>query len=702
MPSKSSKQQNFSKTFAHRMLPAESTILNSIGEQFWIIDRSGTYIWANQAFAAAHSVEPSSIIGKTPRDFYPDELAKLIEEEIESVFRSKQSSTQVRPCGINNGHTQWLEIITTPLSDSNGQITGVTGSARDASERRAENAKPENRHHRLQQTTEQSENNLQETLLEQPYRKGVSGTEASLRGPAQQLLDASELLETVVENIPDPLFVKKQDGRLVAINQAFCALLGHSRERITTLSPFELFNSDDLPFFWRGDHLVFSSDQPLRQEGEFRSCNGEKHYILAQRSSFINSDGSQLLIGILRDISERRNVEEALQYAKDIAESASQAKSEFLANMSHEIRTPLNGVIGMLELVLDSALSSEQNDYLQTAAASARHLMSIINDILDFSKIEAGKLDIQDSEFDLHDLLTHLHKLFRPRMVQKQLAFTLRIASDVPQYVIGDPNRLRQVLTNLIGNSFKFTDPGGCINLRVFQSKNADAETSLGFSVSDNGKGIPLDDHPRIFEAFTQGDSSHSRNFGGTGLGLAISSRLVELMGGSLELSSQPNAGSQFRFSIVCGISKQAATQKTVSNNYSDDSNLALEPLRILLVEDNRINEKVAVRILEKAGHQVLVARNGAEAAEMFPGIDVDLIFMDLQMPIMDGYTAVKKIRKYTKPSALPIIALTAHAMPGDKEKCIACGMNDYISKPFKKDDLLKAISTHSVVSKKN
>ena len=393
------------------------------------------------------------------------------------------------------------------------------------------------------------------------------------------------------------------------------------------------------------------------------------------------------------DLSDHVAAEQALRRAKEESDRANRSKSEFVANMSHEIRTPLHGMLGMIDLIDDARLTDEERDCLETAKSSGQALLTVINDVLDLSKIESGRMELMNSAFSLRDVVAKSTDILRPRALGKGIVFSVEVADSVPDLLFGDAGRLWQILVNLVGNAVKFTDRGGRVAVDLDSALSDDGRLTLHCAVKDSGIGIPPDKQQEIFKSFVQVDSSASRRYGGTGLGLTIASRLVELMDGRLWVESSIGKGSIFHFNVVLREPDDIA--EVASRRVASDAERFGGT--VLVAEDNMVNQKVVVRLLERKDCRVIVADNGKEALRLAGEVCPDLILMDCQMPEMDGFEATKELRRLENGSArrVPIVGLTAHAMEGDRERCLNAGMDEYIAKPFDRSSFYKIVSRY-------
>ena len=550
------------------------------------------------------------------------------------------------------------------------------------------------------------------TLEEQHFAASVASTvalaiEAADRRKVEQALRTSEgRLTTTVQSTNIGIWDWDLNTNDVYLSPEWKRQLGYEdHELANTFQEWESRIHPEDHDRSLGAIEAYLSGRTAGLENEHRLCHkdGSYRWILA-RGTMIKNEGelSSRMVGIHIDVTDRKTAEEVLRQAKETAEAASRAKSQFLANMSHEIRTPMNGVLGMAELLLRCALGDKERHLTESIHRSGSVLLTIINDILDFSKIEAGKLQLEAIPFDVCRTIREAVDLAMPEVQKKQLKLSWHSASDIPAYLLGDPMRLRQIIVNLVGNAVKFTEQG-IIEVAVSVEGQRGELCGLSVAVRDTGIGISPEAQAHIFAAFSQADGSTTRKYGGTGLGLAIAKQLVTLMGGDIELQSTLGEGSTFRFSAYfkqCDPDKRSLPPSAEESG-SDAETFAhptrgSEQLRILLVEDNPVNREVACGMLETFSLRIDTAENGREAVAAVERAEYSLIFMDCQMPEMDGFTATRLIREReastVQPSHInvnrsvshvPIVALTAHAMQGDRELCLAAGMDDYLTKPF-------------------
>jgi two-component system, sensor histidine kinase and response regulator len=764
------------------------TLMDNLPHRIHFKDTKGRYTRVNQTLAASFGLtDASEALGKTDFDFFAEEHATRAHHDDRHVLKTGRPivDKQEEETWLS-GHFTWAATTRVPLYDAEGRIVGTFGVSRDITEQKR----------------------------------------------AEEALRTSEVrYRTLFDSSRDAIMVANPATGFLAGNPAAIELFGcRDESQFVSCTPADLsapVQPDGTVSTGKAGRMMQIAMERGSHSFEWvhRRIDGKEFYatVLLTRMEI---DGDVVLQATVRDITEARESAEALRRAKEAAESASRAKSDFLANMSHEIRTPMNAIIGMTELLLETRLSASQHDYLRMVGESAESLLALIDDILDLSRIEAGKLELLSAPFDLRESLGDTMRLLAIRAHGKDLELVLNVRPDVPDRLVGDAGRLRQIVVNLVGNGIKFTDTGEVV-LEVALEEDLGDEAILHFTVSDTGIGIPPDLQAAIFEAFEQGDPSTTRRFGGTGLGLAISSRLVGFLGGRLWVESRAGRGSSFHytarlgvvseefdegapalfpdlegvpvlvvddnatnrrileetllawglhpttapdaqtalaalaeardagephrlvltdsnmpemggFDLVAEIRRDSSFVNTVimmltSGHQADDiarceelkvecyllkpvkqaelldalalclgrredvdecvtrpgrgAPHTLRPLRVLLAEDSLVNQKLAVGLLEKHGHCVVVAKNGREAVRALELDHFDLVLMDVQMPEMDGYEATEVIRSRERERGgtrrLPIIAITARALKGDRERCLAAGMDDYVAKPI-------------------
>ena len=768
------------------------SLVETIPQNIFRKDPKGRFTFANSRFCETVKKTLEEIIGKTDFDLFPPELASKYQHDDRRVLVQKVPFSAIEQHRDQDGNMLYVRVIKSPLFGPDGEITGVQGIFWDETERfKAEEA----------------------------------------------LAYERDLLRAMLDNIPDSIYFKDRESRFLLVSRSLAIRLGlEAPEEMIGKTDADFFSSKHAADALRDERHILRTGEPIVAKTEREQwLDGRERWILTTKVPLKNNQGEITgTLGISRDITELKQAEAELGRARDAAVESARLKSEFLANMSHEIRTPLNAVIGMTGLLLDTELSQDQRDFAETIRHSADALLDIINDILDFSKIEAGKMEIETIDFDLTEVVEGTAELLAESAQNKDVELATWIHEEVPRQLRGDPGRLRQVLTNLVGNGVKFTEHGEVV-LSVSKVREVDHTVVVRFSVRDTGIGISPDAQSRLFDAFVQADGSTTRRYGGTGLGLAISRQLVGLMEGEMGFESEPGKGSTFWFSVPLQVRSSQTPASSIASTLEgfrilvvDDNETnreivhrqvlswkmrngsaasgeaalaALEEaaaagdpfhvaildmqmpemdglalarairskpsiaktqlimltslgylpeerrwqeagiaaylikpvkesrlfdtlvsvlrgsahirrvpagagavatpgrssVRVLVAEDNIVNQKVALRQLQKLGYPADAVANGLEVLQAIKQIPYDIVLMDCQMPELDGYEATRLIRseehKQQKHRRLYIVAMTAHALAGDREECLRCGMDDYISKPVRMEELDDAIA---------
>lgn len=784
-------------------------ILNAVPFPIFVRNRERRFVIANEAYATHHGVSLDEVINHRPHDFLLPKAADYIEHVTTNLFETKQSIDEetFMAAGPNQERHLWTRLRLMQLS--NGEEV-LVGSVVDVSERKA---------------------------LE------------------LQLRDSTEFLNSVLNSVPDPLFVEDEDYQFIRVNDAFCRYTQRSADELLGQTGFALLPKEEVEAFRRDDERLLTVGGRYELERSFLNKYGHRHYILMKRAAHRLPSGQRIITSQFIDITNRKEIEDRLREAKEAAELANRAKSTFLSSMTHELRTPMNGVLGMTSLLLDTTLTEEQLTLVDTIRASGDALLTIINQILDFSKIEADKLELEATSFELRTMIEETLDLVAPQATEKKLMLAYFLDDDVPLRLIQDVGRLRQILANLVSNAVKFTEEGE-VTVSVSAQSQADNQTQLHFVVRDTGIGIPSDCIDTLFQSFNQVDASITRRFGGTGLGLAISKRLAEAMGGTMWVESLVGQGTSFYFTIqaqvgagdsygeaiypngrhhpggtsklyggmdlgrlsdkrilllthhetmhklieqqlqfwsvslttiatlpLCHGADEAqlsldsfdaiivdyaiapdVKEKTMAYLLAQHANVPLvvltmlgerlpesyrhqrlatvtkplhssqlhdalvtviygkfverlrtasglthkpaqmpgHPLRILLAEDNLVNQRVALGFLSKYGYRADVAGNGLKVLTALKRQFYDLILMDINMPEMDGLLTTQAIRAQEDMPQPYIIAMTANAMYEDRKRCLDAGMNDYISKPIRIGELSAALQRAQIVAHVN
>ncbi|ROZ61523.1 PAS domain S-box protein [Ramlibacter sp. WS9] len=630
-----------------------------------------------------------TIWGRPRESLYanPDQWAlAIVPEDRERVQAAFQSLTRDAP-SISadyrmmrpDGDMRWIHVRGFQVRDAEGRVVRLAGVAKDITARReAEQALRESeKHFRLLNDLSEATRPLADPAQIMAASARLLGQHLGASRCAYADVDGDGERFTILHDYTDGCASTVGNYHLSLFGARAVATLESGQTLIIRDVQAELLPGEGADMFKAiGINAIVTC--PLIKNGALRAMMAV-HQTTAR-------DWTAAEIAIVREVVERcwatierRATEERLRESKQLAEAASQAKSDFLANMSHEIRTPMNAIIGMSHLALRTELTPRQRDYLDKLQNSSKHLMGIIDGILDFSKLEAGRLGIEKIEFTIESLLADITQPLAAKCRAKGLALALDVAPDVPQSLVGDRRRLAQVLANFADNAVKFTTTGQIV-ISAAVLPGSDEGVVLRFAVEDTGIGLTNEEASRLFQSFQQADMSSTRRFGGTGLGLATSRKLAELMGGEVGVQSHAGVGSTFWCNVKLGLGT------TATESLADITSIA--GARVLLVEDNDINQIVATHMLEEAGLVVDVAENGQIALDMLANDTWDLVLMDMQMPVMDGITATAEIRRMARHRGLPIVAVTANVMPQDRQRCMAAGMNDFLAKPIEPDQL--------------
>ncbi|MEM7535274.1 MAG: GAF domain-containing protein [Chloroflexota bacterium] len=611
-----------------------------------------SFVRFNKAGEKLIGVARTEFIGKNDYDLFPEHADAFIQTDRDVLNGKKLLNIAEEPINTINGETRHLHTIKVPILGPDGEPKYLLGVSQDITESKV---------------------------------------------AAEALRASEEQFRNTLENLPVPISITRFDGGFLYANDDYCQMLQRGSDELLQQNVKSYYYTPEI----RTEIL-----QELAQLGSVHQFETQFQRYDAQKDEWtpfwvtismypIQYFGEPVILTGIFDLSERKQNEQMLQEAKEVAEAANQAKSQFLSTMTHELRTPMNGVLGMTSLLMDTDLNPEQMDLVNTIRSSGDTLLILINDILDLSKIEANKLELEYVTFELQSAIEETFDLVMPDATEKNLSLSLHIEPGVPALLVQDVTRLRQILTNLLSNAVKFTETGSVrVNVSATPIKSHiihQDKFKFQFSVIDTGIGIPADRMERLFQSFSQVDASTTRRYGGTGLGLAISKRLSETMGGEMWVESEADVGSAFYFTIVAEIAQMVEKKKQPSRFNPDMARQ--KPLKILLAEDNVVNQKVALGILKRNGYRADVAANGLEVLKALTLRHYDVILMDVHMPEMDGVTATKRIRQdWAQENQPHIIALTADALEQDREMFLAAGMDGYVSKPVRVAELTQAL----------
>ncbi|MBU1229180.1 MAG: PAS domain S-box protein [Proteobacteria bacterium] len=617
-------------------------MVETANEGVWMTDADFRTTFANKVMGAMLGCRPEEMLGRPVADFIaPEDQADHAQKIRERS--SGEDGVYERRFLRRDGGEVWVQLSVKSLQDEHGVFAGAFCMATDITERRR--------------------------------------TEVELR-------EGAALTESILNAIPSPIFIKNRAGVYIGSNDAFSSYLGRPKAEVIGKGVFEVFSEEEARKYFAMDEALMAEDGVQTYDFQYTNMSGEKLDVMFTKAATHDAAGKvNGIVGVIMDITARKRAEEELIKAKEAAEAANRAKSEFLANMSHELRTPMNGVLGMLQLLMMEDLSASQQDFAHKAFEAANRLLTLLNDLLDFSRIEAGALRFKLEPFQPRDILAAAADMFGHALLGKGLALNLEPDPGLPPMLLGDEARIRQLVFNLVGNAVKFTRQGG-ICVSIWHAGAAGPRPPLLYiSVADTGVGIPEAKLDGVFDRFSQVDGSYTRQFEGAGLGLAIVRRIVAALGGALCIDSELGAGT----TVVLALPAPAAREGALPGQGEADEPEIIQPLRILLAEDELIGQLGARLMLERMGHSIVAVGNGVDAVEAVLEGSFDCVLMDIQMPEMDGLEALRIIRSISEPggkSSIPVIAMTAYALSGDRDKFLAAGMDGYIAKPFQQEEL--------------
>ncbi len=673
----------------------ESLLLENSPDVLWATDRHLKLTFVSPGIGLLTGHTAPEIIGRPIYELVTPSSARLINTEFKKLRVGRKPAGKLKKrleleLVRKNGSRVWGETTVIQVSLNFGLPAGFSGIIRNIDKWKRTESKLTRHRDDLEQFVQESTEDI--WAINAKLQREIE--------EHQKLEIELEAKKTLYRNLYNNSLVgllrtRITDGKVLNANKSTADILGFDNvQSLLATGKLSDFHAPDR----RADLL-----KQLEADGEVSDfdsrislADGTKRDISI--SARIFKEG-EFIEGVIVDVTHQKRVEKALLASMEAAEAANVAKSEFLANMSHEIRTPMNGIIGMCDLVMETELDPKQQEYLEIIHASGKSLLELINDILDLSKIEAGKLELENIPFSLRRVVEEVSDIFLDKITAKNLELILDVPVDLPESLVADPLRVRQVLINLLSNAIKFTEKGS-ISISVRQETTGPDAVKLSFRVRDSGIGIPADIKANLFDVFTQADGTVTRKYGGSGLGLAICKRIVNMMSGEIWVESEVGLGSSFFFTTPFQIDRTGSgmavfdceAERVAPISGDADYVEAFADVSILLVEDNPINQRVATEMLSRAGIRVDAADNGLSAISAIKKKRYDVVLMDVQMPEMDGIEVTRIVRSELNMQDLPIIALTAHTMVGDRDRCLDAGMNDYLSKPIDRASLLNIL----------